>query len=75
MTDDEHEQIRLRVAAWKKAAPVLERLRREAIRTASTAEAIEMYSSAFRAALRSLPPRKTSGLIQQQAVFRKLYRK
>ena len=54
---------------------MLERLRREAIRTASTAEAIEMYSSAFRAALRSLPPRKTSGLIQQQAVFRKLYKK
>jgi len=75
MTDEEREQIRLRVAAWKKAAPVLERLRREAIRNTKTEEAIAMFSSAFRAALKSLPPRRTSGLIEQQAIFRKLYKR
>jgi hypothetical protein len=67
--------MRLRVEAWRKAAPVLERLRRQAIRNTRTAEAIDAFSGAFRAVLKSMPPRKTSGLIEQQAVFRRLHGK
>jgi hypothetical protein len=70
----EKEMIREWVAAWKRAAPELERLRREEIRRTNTAEAIAQLSDAFEWAMRTLPPRPSSGLVEQQAIFQRLRR-
>lgn len=60
------------VQAWKNAAPELERIRREELRHLDAYNAISLlcgpadYSTAPRA------PKPTSGLIEQQRLFRKL---
>jgi cytochrome c-type biogenesis protein CcmH/NrfG len=59
------------VECWRTASPRLEQLRREALATVNVARAIEALEDAFQAALRHLPPSTTSGLVIQQALFRK----
>ncbi len=66
------EQMRRWVEGWQAAAPVLERLRAEAIRRSDTAAAIEELSDAFESARRHCPPAKTSGLVEQQRLFARL---
>jgi hypothetical protein len=65
----ENESIRRWLPGWRTAAPVLERLRAEAIRRSDTAAAIEQLSDAFESALRHYPPEKTTGLVEQQRLF------
>jgi len=61
------------VAAWKRAGPELERMRFEDVRRTDTAEAIEVLSDAFEWALRQYGARPSSGLVEQQAIFKKLH--
>ena len=68
MTKEEKDQIRKRIAAWKAASPVLERLRDESVQDADTVVAIAQLSGLFDKAVRDLPPEPTSGLIEQQEV-------
>ncbi len=60
------------VETWKTAAPELERIRLAEVKRADTSEAILALTGSLEAALRDLPPRPTSGLVEQQAWFRKL---
>ncbi len=69
MDKAEDERNRRWVAGWQSAAEVLERLRREAIRVADTAAAIEQLSDAFESARLHYPPADTSGLVEQQRLF------
>jgi hypothetical protein len=69
MNDTEIESIRRWLEGWRSAAPVLERLRADAVRGSDTAAAIEQLSDAFESALLHYPPAATSGLVEQQRLF------
>ncbi len=60
------------VQAWKNAAPELERIRRQELRQLDAYAAIALLCGPgdYREAPRA--PKPTSGLIEQQRVFRKL---
>ena len=51
---------------WEKLCPILEALRDDDIRTAETQSSIRMLDQAFKIALRDLPPRESSGLVEWQ---------
>ncbi len=51
---------------WAANGPLLEELRDQEIRQADTAVSIQMFELAFRLALRELPPRDSSGLVEWQ---------
>jgi hypothetical protein len=65
-------QLRDHAARWKAAGPELERLRLQSLRGLKTVEAVEQLWPAFIAAAK-LPPRQTSGLVEQQRIFKKLH--
>jgi hypothetical protein len=74
MIDAEKAALRERVAAWERAAPVLQEVRDADIRAADTASAIGSMTLLFRDAVKSFPPGPTSGLVEQQRWFAKLRR-
>jgi len=74
MTAEEKAQVRAWFRRWDAARPVMEELRLEAIRSADTARAIAAFDGAFETAIRDLPPKPYSGLVEQQRLF-KLARK
>jgi len=55
-----------------RAGPEFDRVRREEIRRVSTNEALANLAPLFAAALQ-LPPRATSGLVEQQRLFAKVF--
>jgi hypothetical protein len=70
---DEREMMRRWVETWKQAGPELEAIRREEIRQMEDSRPIlEALEPAFNQALRDLPPRPTSGMIEMQRLFAKL---
>jgi len=69
MTESEARMIRESVAAWGRAGPALERERREQIRRTETARGIAAFAGLVHAALRAVPARQTSGLVEQQGWF------
>jgi hypothetical protein len=71
MTEQEMADARKWVAAWKRAAPELERMRRQDIRDADTIRSMPAFDGLFEAAVRDFPPKPTSGLVEQQRFFRK----
>lgn len=56
---------------WETLGPLLEKLRAEEIRKADTITAIQLFDTAFKVAMRDLPPRQTSGLVEWQKVMKK----
>lgn len=60
------DQLRAYVLRWKKLGPILESIRDCEIREADTAASIRSMDQAFRIALRDLPPRASSGLVEWQ---------
>lgn len=69
MTEPERELMKRYVETWKTTGPILERLRREDVRNANTSESILAFNDAFESARIHYPPRPTSGLVEQQAIF------
>jgi len=65
-SDLDKERLREYVRLWVANGPLLEALRDQEIRQADTAASIQMFEQAFRMALRDLPPRDSSGLIEWQ---------
>lgn len=74
MTSKLQTQTKRWADTWKQAAPELERLRDEAAKAADSTEAILILNDAFESARQHFPPRDSSGLVEQQAIFRKLRR-
>jgi hypothetical protein len=72
MDELEKQRVRQWIRNWEAAAPVLERLRAEAIRNSDTATAIEQLSDAFESARLHWTPPTTSGLVEQQRWFARL---
>lgn len=67
----ETDRDRVRGLAWREAERVLERLRREALRTVDTAAAVAALELAYRAARQQGRSRPTSGLVEQQQWFQR----
>jgi hypothetical protein len=73
-TMDEHEIMRRSVEVWRDAGPQLETIRRREIREADNLQVLALLESAFNHALRTMPARQSSGLVEMQRWFAKLRR-
>lgn len=71
MASDSKSDLRAFVGAWKVASERLEALHREDLRDIDVARHIIALNGAFDAALAG-PARKSSGLVEQQAVFARM---
>ena len=67
-------QGRAWVAAWKRAGPALEQIRRQELRNLDTFSAIALLCGPADYHVAPRAPRPTSGLIEQQRVFRRFRR-
>jgi hypothetical protein len=59
------------VRIWRENTPILQRIRDQEIREANTVAAIQMFDEAFKIALRDLPPRESSGLVEWQKMVKR----
>ena len=57
-------QLQAYVRRWAELSPILDAMRDDEIRRADTATSIRAFEQAFRIALRDLPPRDNSGLVE-----------
>jgi hypothetical protein len=71
---DEREAMRRWVETWQLAGPELEAIRRKEIREADNLKVLAILEGAFNHALRTLPPRPTSGLVDLHEWLAKLPR-
>jgi len=71
---DQNETLRRWVETWKEAGPQLEAIRRREIREADNLQVLAVLEGAFNHALRTLPPRPSSGLVEMQQWLAKLSR-
>jgi hypothetical protein len=71
---DERERLRRWVNTWKEAGPVLEAIRRQEVEQADNFKVLAMLECAFNQAVRELPPRPSSGLVEMQEWLAKLGR-
>ena len=72
MTDEE--MIRRYLETWKEAGPLLDAIRHKEIREADNLKVLAILEGAFNHALRTLPPRPSSGIVEMQKWFAKLRR-
>lgn len=72
MTNEE--MIRRYVETWREAAPLLDAIRHKEIREADNLKVLAILEGAFNHALRTLPPRPSSGIVEMQKWFAKLRR-
>lgn len=71
MLDDQKKDLRAFVQRWRLASAKFEELRRQDLLNVNVAEHIEAMNGAFEAAL-STQTRRTSGLVEQQAIFARI---
>jgi hypothetical protein len=71
---DEREAMRRWVETWKQAGPELEAIRRREVKNLDTLETLAVLEGAFNHALRTLPPRAASGLVELHDWLAKLPR-
>jgi hypothetical protein len=71
MTEQEKTQIKDWIRRWEKVGPILEGLRWDSIRNADTGRAIRAFEDAFETAIRDLPTRPHSGLVELQKLLRR----
>lgn len=60
------------VNAWKQAGPALERQRDSEVRGTDTRQSLESLAACFERAVRDVPARADSGLVEQQRWFQKI---
>ena len=72
-TAQERDSLRRWVETWRKAGEELDAIRRREIETTDTAQAVHDLFGCSQT-WPELPPRLTSGLVEQQAWFAKLRR-
>lgn len=70
--DKSDKDVKYWVSCWAKAAPQLKSLRCLEIKNTNTAKGIEILNDAFKSAMLSAIPRKTSGLVEQQICFKRM---
>ncbi|MDI6739885.1 MAG: hypothetical protein QME74_05925 [Candidatus Edwardsbacteria bacterium] len=68
---NEAEQIKEAVKRWREAGPALEAERHDRIRETDVAFFVDAMDGMVRIVLEQSPPSDTSGLLEQQAIFRR----
>ena len=63
------------VQMWKKASSVLDKIRKEELKQISTQQSLINLAQAFESARLKNPLRPSSGLVEQQALFKKWHNK
>ena len=71
---DEREAIVRWVQHWKEAGPELDAIRRQEIQSADNLQVLAQLESAFNYAVRTMPVRETSGMVEMQRLFAKVKR-
>ncbi|RMG41086.1 MAG: hypothetical protein D6719_09375 [Candidatus Dadabacteria bacterium] len=71
-TADRDSILARRVAAWKKAGPLLEDIRLSELKNTDTQVVLKRLESCFNWAIRKSTPAPYSGLIEQQRIFSQL---
>lgn len=71
-TPEQLERGREWVAAWKRAGPELERVRREELRALDSHAAIALLTGPADYTIEPRSPKPSSGLVEQQRLFRLL---
>lgn len=71
MSDNEKALTREWIERWQKVGPLLEEINLASVEQQSLSEIIPRFNTAFRMALKNNPPRTTSGLVEQQAIFQR----
>ncbi len=74
MTEQEKAQTRAWIKNWQELGPILDGLRRESLKQVNTAEAIEAFDLAYKSARLHCAPRTSSGLVEQQRLFKRGHR-
>jgi len=74
MTDDEKQQLKQWVETWKRAGPELERFRYQELRSQTHEHSLAIVQDVLELGYQFARPRQTSGLVEQQRLFRKLRR-
>ena len=74
MQSDSTNDTKRWVETWKKAAPELKAIRRRELREIDTQAALISLADAFESCRLHFPLETTSGLVEQQAWFKKLRR-
>ena len=72
MQSDSTGEMKRWVETWKKAGPELEAIRRRELREIDTQRALINLADAFESCRLHFTPAPTSGLVEQQAWFKKL---
>ena len=72
MTPEERASAKKYVDTWKVAGPILEKLRREELKKVDTYSSVQSLSGSFDFSVPPFCPKPTSGLIEQQAWFKKI---
>ena len=72
MHQDDHGSLRQWVECWARAGRKLDELRREDLQTLDTQQALAALAGAFESALIHSRPEPSSGLVEQQRLFRLL---
>ena len=71
---DECEDLRRWVHNWEETAPLLEEIRRREIREPDTHQVLANLEGAFNYAIRALPPRRSSGLVEMRRLLDKAHK-
>jgi hypothetical protein len=69
---DQKETLRHWVETWRAAGPELEAIRRREIREANNLQVLASLEAAFNHAVRTMPPRESSGMVEMQKWLAKL---
>ena len=70
--DSDSALLRRWAETWRDAGPELEAIRRREIAEADNLVVLASLEEAFNHALRTLPPRSSSGMVEMQRIFFKL---
>lgn len=74
MTDAEKQQLRQWVETWRRAGPELKRFSYQELRSQSPERSMAIVQDMLELGYQCGRPRETSGLVEQQRLFRKLRR-
>ena len=72
MTDAEREATRLRLRVWQEAEPLLQEQRWRELQALTDEKALALTKALFSRGTASASKRDSSGLVEQQALFRRL---
>ncbi|MDQ6630978.1 MAG: hypothetical protein M3Y82_04370 [Verrucomicrobiota bacterium] len=72
MTSKERALAKKYVDTWKVTGPILDRLRREELKNVDTFKSVQALSGSFDFSIAPYRPQATSGLVEQQAWFKKI---